>query len=232
LIEVQEREDGGGYISKAAPLGQDWCIAVFGDVEKGYWVGGVGGVGATSERVYEHLGVAVVGGDQQAAAALADGLVDTAQLGVDGFDGADGGFHLAGVADHVGVGEVDDDDVEGGVVDGFDDGVGYAGGGHLGGEVVGGDLLGRDEGAVFAGEGFLDASVEEVSYVRILLGLGHAEVAEVGLRHEVGEEVIHRFCGDDDGKFEVFVVLGHADVVEVGGDFREGYLGVEFGGVG
>ena len=116
------------------------------------------------------------------AAALLDGLVDAAELGVDGFDGADGGFHLAGVADHVGVGEVDDDDVEGGVADGFDDGVGDAGGGHLGGEVVGGDLLRGDEGAVFAGEGFLDAAVEEVGDVGVLLGLGYAEVAEVGLR--------------------------------------------------
>jgi hypothetical protein len=63
---------------------------------------------------------------------LADGGVDAAELGVDGFYGADGGFELAGVADHVGVGEVDDDDVEGGVGEGADDGVG----GHFGGEVV------------------------------------------------------------------------------------------------
>ena len=48
--------------------------------------------------------------------------------------------------------------------------------------------------------------------------------------HEVGEEVVHRLGGDDDGKFEVFVVLGHADVVEVGGDVGDGYLCVEFGG--
>ena len=66
--------------------------------------------------------------------------------------------------------------------DGFDDGVGDAGGGHLGGEVVGGDLLRGDEGAVFAGEWLLDAAVEEVGDVGVLLGLGDAEVAEVGLR--------------------------------------------------
>jgi len=136
------------------------------------------------------------------------------------------------VADHVGVGEVDDDDVEGGVAEGFDDGVGDAGSGHLGGEVVGGDLLRGDEGAVFAGEWLFDPAVEEVGDVGVLFGFGDAEVAKVGLRHEVGEEVVHRLGGDDDGEFEVFVVLGHADVVDVGGDGVEWDLCVEFCGFG
>src|SRR5258705_13940915 len=148
-------------------------------------------------------------------------------MGVDGFYGADGGFHHARVTYHVGVGEVDDDDVEGGVGDGFDDGVGYTGGGHLGGEVVGGDLLRGDESAVFAGEGFLDAAIEEVGDVGVLFGLGYAEVAEIGLRHEIGEEIVHRLGRDDHGGLEVFVVLGHADVVEVGGDFSGRDGGVE-----
>ena len=45
-----------------------------------------------------------------------------------------------------------------------------------------------------------------------------------------GEEVVHRFGRDDDGEREVFVVLGHADVVEIGGDVGDGDLGVKFGG--
>jgi hypothetical protein len=98
-------------------------------------------VGATGGRVDEHLGVAVIGGDEEVSSVLTDGVVDAAQFPIDCFDCTDGGFDLAGVADHVGVGEVDDDDVEGCVVDGFDDGVGDAGGGHLRSEVVGGDFL-------------------------------------------------------------------------------------------
>lgn len=66
----------------------------------------------------------------------------------------------------------------------------------------------------------------------VLLRLGYAEVAKVCLRHEVGEEIIHRLGGDDDGELEVFVVLRHADVVEVGGDAAEGYLCFEFCGFG
>ncbi len=113
-----------------------------------------------------------------------------------------------------------------------DDGVGDAGGGHFGGEVVGGDLLGGDEGAVFAGEGLLDAAVEEVGDVGVFLGLGDAEVAEVGLGHEVGEEVVHGLGGDDDGEPVFLVVLGHAEVVEVAGAGGTGYFGLELGGVG
>ena len=141
-------------------------------------MGGVGATGAGSMSISALPWSAVT----RRCRRLLDGLVDAAELGVDGFDGADGGLHLAGVADHVSVGEVDDDDVEGGVVDGFDDGVGDAGGGHLGGQVVGGDLLRGDERAVFAGEGLLDATVEEVGDVGVLLGFGDAEVAEVCLR--------------------------------------------------
>ena len=166
------------------------------------------------------------------AAALSDCVIDAAQLRVDGFYGADGWLHHAGVADHVGVGEVDDDDVEGGVVDGFDDGVGDARGRHLGGEIVGRYFLRGDQCSVFAGEGFFDAAVEEVSDVSVLFGLGYAEVAEVGLRHEVGEEVVHRLGGDDDGELEVFVVLGHADVVQIFGDESARDLGLQFCGFG
>ena len=238
LGEAEEGEHGGGDIAQAAAGAEDavggvgvW-VQVWGDQQEGYRVGGVGSVGAAGEWVDEHLGVAVVGGDEPVGAALLDGLVDASELGVYGFDGTDGGFEFAGVSDHVGVGKVDDDDVEGGVVDGLDDGVGDAGSGHLGGEVVGGDLLRSDEDAVFSGEGFFDAAVEEVGDVGVFFGLGDAEVAEIGVGHDVGEEVIHALRGDDDGELEVLVVLGHADVVEVFGDGVEGDLGVEFESLG
>ena len=233
FAEPEQREDGGGDVAEAAPRakggGGGGLIA---NEQEGYGVGGVSGVRTSGGGVDEHLGVAVVGGDEEGAAALTDGRVDAAELGVYGFDRANRGLHPAGMTDHVGVGEVDDDDVEGGVVDGPDDGVGDAGGGHLGGEIVGGDLLRGDEGAVFAGEGLLDAAVEEVGDVGVLLGLGDAEVAEVRLRHEVGQEVVHAFGRDDDREGEILVVLGHADVVEVRGGFSARDFGVELGGFG
>jgi len=96
------------------------------DEDKRHRIRRVRGVRTAARRVDEHLGVAVVGGDEERSAALLDGLIDAAELRVDRLDGANGGFELAGVTDHVGVGEVDDDDVEGGVVDGFDHSVGDA----------------------------------------------------------------------------------------------------------
>jgi len=39
-------------------------------------------------------------------------LIDAAEARVHGFDGFDGGFEFAGVADHIGVGVIHDDGVE------------------------------------------------------------------------------------------------------------------------
>ena len=118
LVEVEELEDGGGDVAEAAAWAEGGGALPLCSVMRRKGTGLVVWAvwGPPVSGVDEHLGVAVVGGDEEAAAALADGLIDAAELAVDGFDGADGGFHLAGVADHVGVGEVDDDDVEGGVV--------------------------------------------------------------------------------------------------------------------
>ena len=66
-------------------------------------VGGVGGVRSAGLGVAHQLAIAVVGGDQQRAARLGDGVGDAAQAGIDGFDRLDGGGEAAGVADHVGV---------------------------------------------------------------------------------------------------------------------------------
>ena len=229
---MKELEEGGGDVAEGASGFEDGVVGGVGvgaDEDEGDRVGCVGGVRATGEGVDEHLGVAVIGGDEEVASALLDGLIDAVELGVDGLNGLDGGLELAGVTDHVGVGEVDDDDIEGGVVDGLDDGVGDAGRGHLGREVVGSDLLGRNEDAVFAGERLFDASVEEVGNVRVLLGLGDAEVAQTSVGHDVGEEVFHRLGWDDDGKVEVFVVLRHADVVDVFGRLIARNLVLQFG---
>jgi hypothetical protein len=57
------------------------------------------------------LGVAVVGGDEDGSALLNSRSDDRLKAGVDGFDGLNGGVEFAGVPDHVGVGEVHDDEI-------------------------------------------------------------------------------------------------------------------------
>ena len=68
------------------------------------------GVRADAVVLEELLGVAVVGGDEAHAAALVDRVDDAAEARVGRLDRLDGRRDDAGVADHVRVREVDDDE--------------------------------------------------------------------------------------------------------------------------
>ena len=71
-------------------------------------------------------------------------LVDhRAQAGVDRLDRLDHGRDHAGVADHIGIREVDDDEVVRALADCLHQAVADAIGAHLGLEIVGGDLFRR-----------------------------------------------------------------------------------------
>ncbi len=89
------------------------------------------------------------------------------------------------------------------------------GSGHLRSEIIRCHLLRRNENAVLAGKWLLDASVEEVGDVGVLLGLGDAKVAQVGIGHDVREEIVHRLRRNNHRDGEVLVVLRHAHVVNV-----------------
>ena len=76
---------------------------------------------------------------------------DVAEAGVDRLDRRDRGRDDAGVADHVGVGEVDDPEAVGAAAPALDEGLGGGGGAHLRLVVVGGDVAGRvDQAALLA----------------------------------------------------------------------------------
>src|SRR5207244_3273909 len=81
--------------------------------------------------------------------------------GVHGFDSVNCRLELAGVADHVSISEVDDDDVEYAILDGFHDSVGDSGCGHFRLQIVGGHFRRRNEDALFTGKWLLDAAVKE-----------------------------------------------------------------------
>ena len=74
---------------------------------------------------------------------------------------------------------------------------------HLGLQVVGRDVVRRGEHlAVLAVEGLLAAAVEEVRHVRVLLGLGAAELLQPGARDDLGEDVRERLLREGDGEAE------------------------------
>ena len=82
-----------------------------------------------------------------------------------------------GVADHVRVRVVGDDEVPLAGLDGRDQCVCDGGGAHLGSEVVGRDVPARrNEDALLARERLLDAAVEEVRDVGVLLRLGNVQL--------------------------------------------------------
>ena len=68
--------------------------------------------------------------------------------------------------------------------------------------------------------------------MRIFLGFGNAQVAEIALTHHVGQDVGHGFGRNDHRQRKFLVVLRHADVVQILGNPVTGDDGVEIGGSG
>ena len=160
------------------------------------------------------VGVAVVGGEQHLAARGQHRADDPARALVHGLDGLDRRLEHAGVAHHVAVGKVQDDDVVFAALDAPHALVGHEVGAHFGLQVVGCHLGAGDEGPVLALEGRLDAAVEEEGHVGVFFGLGDAQLGEALfgqiLAHDMGEGLGlegHLHVGHGD------VVLGEADVV-------------------
>src|SRR6267378_4941201 len=226
---AEDAEHGGGDVAEGAAGGELERV-IFGDADEGDWIRGVVSVRAAGGGVDHGFGVAVIGGDDPGAAAWLKGLIDATEARVHGFDGSNGGFEFAGVADHVGVGVIHDDGVELGFLDGFHDRVGDSLGGHFGLEIVSGDFRRRDEDALFAGEWFFHAAVEEIGDVGVLFGFGTAEVFVLQFLEDLGEDLFEFFRSDYALEPRpVFVVLGHADEEEVFGAFGVGEF-VEVGG--
>ena len=172
-------------------------------------------MGAAGDGVHHTFGVAVVGGDDPATVLFFEALPDSAEALVDLLDRFDGRFETAGVAHHVGVGEVHDDDVEVAFAHGVDDDIGDTVGAHFGLQIVGRDLGGRHHFALFAGEGLFDATVKEVRHVGVLFGLGDTEILPVELLANVAHDVDERLAGENGRQVEALVVLGHGGELQV-----------------
>ena len=98
------------------------------------------GVRLAGFGVAHHLGIAVVGGDDERAADFLERRGDAAEAGVDGLDRRLRGLEVAGVSDHVGIRIIEHDQVELAGFDGVDDLVGDLVRRHLRLLVIGRDL--------------------------------------------------------------------------------------------
>ena len=128
------------------------------------------------------------------------------QTGVDGLRGVHRGIEIAGMADHVAVGVVDNHQVEAALVDGRDQPVGDLERRHLGLEVIGRDPGRRHQDTLLAGERPLFAAVEEECDMGVFLGLGDAKLRHAGLRHHLAKNARKRRTREQDG--EEFVEAG------------------------
>ena len=133
--------------------------------------------------------VAVVGGNKQHATGLAHRPFQTAQADIDAFGGLDGGRQDTGMANHVAVGVVDDNQIETVFADSRDQFVRYLGGRHFGCQVIGGDLRRRDQGPFLTRENRLQAAVEEKSDMGVFFGLGDPQLAHARVGHHFSQYV-------------------------------------------
>ena len=165
-------------------------------------------------RLPHLVGVAVVGRDERLAADLVDGGEEDAEAAIDRFAGLADRGEVAGVADHVRVRVVDDDQT---VFAGKDRGLGHLGdvrGRHLGLLVIGRDFLrALRHAALFAGEGLFAVVVEEEGHVRELLGLRGTILRDALLGDPLAEDV-HHLGGlvEDHVGAEALLVVGQGGV--------------------
>ncbi len=170
-------------------------------------------------RVAHLLDVAVVRGDDERRALAERRARQAPEAPVEDVRGLDRGRPHAGVADHVGVRVVGDDEVVLVPAEGLDERIGDRSGAHLRREVVGRHLaVRRHEDAVLAGKRLLDTAVEEVRDVRVLLGLGDVELALSEARQVRRQRVDHeRREGDRHRQLVGSLVLGQGRDVEGAG---------------
>src|SRR2546426_880148 len=110
---------------------------------------------------------------------------------------------------HVPVGVIAEDEVVLLRLDRLAEHVGDAGSTHLRHQVVGRDLLGGDEDALLAGVRGLDAAIEEVRDVGVLLRLGGAEHRLATLRKHLSHDTRQHRGPERDREREGLVVLSH-----------------------
>ena len=156
------------------------------------------------------LGVAVIGGHHEDRAGIAAGRFQDSEAAVERLDGGDRLGELARVPDHVGVREIDDAGAEPAGGQGAHGLLGDLGRAHLRMEIVGRALPGGHEHAVLPGKRRLDAAVEEVRDVRVLLGLGEPQVLDARLGPDVREDVRQTLRRKGRGEAELLLVFGES----------------------
>ena len=156
----------------------------------------------------------MVGSDHQLAAAGLNGGDNFAKAAVNRFDRRNCCGDHAGMANHVGVGEVDDRELRLLFIPSGNKLVGRALGAHLRALVVGRDFtIGGNELAPLAALRVLVAAGKEVGDVRVLLSFSYVELAAADRGNQLRQSDQRAFRLESDGVRPTLLVLGQAAVI-------------------
>ena len=139
--------------------------------------------------VPHHLAIAVIGGDDHAAAGGKHRIRNLADRAVHRLHGADRRFEVTCMANHVGIGKIHHDQIVASVLDAVESCGENAVSAHLGLHVVGGNLRRGDHHPLLAfGLAFL-AAIEEEGDMGVLLGFGKPKLPPPGGGHHLAKRV-------------------------------------------
>ena len=164
------------------------------------------------------VGIAMVGNDDYLVIAHAlcslNGIVQT---GVEGLDSLLNCGIYTGVAHHIAIGEVHDDEIIFIALDCVNELVFHFKGAHLGLEVVGGDFGRGNENTVFAIERSFASAVKEECHMRVLLSLGDMELLLAQVGKIFSKSVVDVFLVEKDvHALERRIVRSHAVILQAG----------------
>ena len=207
LGNAHGREHGRGDVTQAAALGHRLRVRRNGSERDE--VGRVRHMRLALVRVHD-LEVAVVGADQHGVPGGARHLQRAAELRV--YDAGTGDLRLVvgGVADHVAVCKVGDDEVIA-VLEPVGNGVYHAGQAQAGHGIERHALGGGNAHVVLARERLLVTAVEEEGHVGKLFAFGAVQLRLAGFGEHLRERVPHLGGRERDGQIGVFLVIHRED---------------------
>jgi hypothetical protein len=128
--------------------------------------------------IFHAVGIAMVGDDERSVSCAQGGLYEDFRTGIHCFAGFDSGFPDAGMAHHVGISEVEANEVRRPSLKVGKDGIPHLVGTHFGFEVIGRYFGGGNKDSFLAGKGVFPAAIEEVGNVGVLLGFSNTDLFE------------------------------------------------------
>ena len=124
------------------------------------------------------------------------------------FNGFNAGLEVAGMTNHVGIGEVNQDKIET-IVYRIDHGVSHCGGIHLRLQIISFDQWTGYQLSLLIITGCFDAAIEEKSDMGVFFSLRNMILIEAGITDHLAQRVFWVLRSEDGRNIKLFVILGH-----------------------